>query len=102
MFRRVGIFKAAPMFRAVFIVIGIIAVILTALILFYFWSWLNPVDFWQKLIAIIVSVISGIILFIVFAVVMSILILPLLLKRTMRKMMKKAFTPPKDDETGYM
>jgi len=101
--------KAKPML-AVFrmgpfgALITITSIVLTSLILFYLWSWLNPVDFWQKLVAVIVSLIAGFILFILILVFQVLLIMPFMMRKAMKKMMKQAAQkePEWDEEEGYL
>ena len=79
-------------FRMLGPVIIVIAIVFTALILFYIWTWLNPAGFWEKLILLILSIVGGFVMFLAFSFIISMIfmfIVMLVLKRKMKKIFKK-------------
>ncbi len=58
---------------------------ITSSLLLYSWSWLSPVDFWQKLVAIVFTVIVGVILFLALSVVIMMVLMPFTFRKKKRK-----------------
>lgn len=58
---------------------------ITSSLLLYSWSWLNPADFWQKLVAIVFTVIVGFIIFLALSVAIMMVLMPFSMKKKKRK-----------------